>query len=242
MKHLGANDPVVKSLLGGKPPQAAAEMYVSTSNLQDVDLRKRLVKDPKAVAASNDGMIRFARILDSRARELRRRYEDKVEAVMVPSASSLALARFAVHGESLYPDATFTFRVSYAPVKGYISNGKRVPWATTFEGLYQRATGVEPFQLPPRWKDAKSRLKLATPFNFVSTADTHGGNSGSPTVNTEGEIVGILFDGNLEGLPNRFVFTDVDARSVHVTSQAIVEALRSVYDAGTLLNELNQRN
>jgi hypothetical protein len=204
--------------------------------------RKRLVENPQALRNSKDGMIELARIMDPVARDLRKRYEDKVEAVNTPGASSLALARFAVEGDRSYPDATFTFRIAYGPVTGYKSNGKLIPWATTFEGLYERATGTEPYALPKSWLNAKSRLKLDTPFNFVTTADTHGGNSGSPTVNTSGEIVGILFDGNIEGLPNRFVYADVDQRSVHVASQGIVEALRAVYRAGALLKELGLNN
>jgi hypothetical protein len=184
-------------------------------------------------------MIRLARILDAPARELRKRYEDKVEAVLTPSASALALARFAVYGENQYPDATFTFRIAYGPAIGYPSGGKQIPWATTFAGLYPKVTGKPPYALPKRWMEARTRLKLDTPFNFVTTNDTHGGNSGSPTVNTKGEIIGILFDGNLEGLPNRFVYNDVDERSVHVASQGIVEALRTVYHADALLQELN---
>jgi hypothetical protein len=183
-------------------------------------------------------MIELARIMDSAARELRKQFEDKVEAVQTPAASALAMARFAVDGEQTYPDATFTFRIAYGPAIGYKSGGKQIPWTTRFAGLYGRATGKEPYALPKSWLDAKDRVRLDTPFNFVTTADTHGGNSGSPTVNTRGEIVGILFDGNLEGLPNRFVYNDVDQRSVHVASQGIIEALRSVYRATALLHEL----
>jgi hypothetical protein len=184
-------------------------------------------------------MIRLARLLDPAAREVRKRYEDKVEAVLIPSASALALARFAVSGESAYPDATFTFRIAYGPAVGYRSNGKQMPWTTRIAGLYERATGKPPYALPERWIAAKSRLKMDTPFNFVTTADTHGGNSGSPTVNAKGEITGILFDGNLEGLPNRFVYAESDERSIHVASQVIVAALRTVYHAENVLKELN---
>jgi hypothetical protein len=187
-------------------------------------------------------MIELARIMDSAAREVRKRYEDKVEAVNTPGASSLALARFAVQDGRSYPDATFTLRIAYGPAIGYESGGKRIPWATAVQGLYERATGTEPYALPESWLNAKSRLKLDTPFNFVTTVDSHGGNSGSPTVNTKGEITGILFDGNLEGLPNRFVYDDKDERSVHVASQGIVEALRAVYDADSILNELNLKD
>jgi hypothetical protein len=144
-----------------------------------------------------------------------------------------------VYGENEYPDATFTPRLTYGPVKGYIDEaGKPVPYATTFAGLYKHATGVEPFKLPQTWIDAKPSLDLNTPFDFVTTTDTHGGNSGSPTVNTKGELIGILFDGNIEGLQNRYLYTEEQARSVHVASNAIIEALRKVYHADRIVTEL----
>jgi hypothetical protein len=162
-----------------------------------------------------------------------------VEAVLTESKARMAQARFAVYGASEYPDATFTLRLTYGPVLGYKdAAGKPIPYTTTFDGLYQHATGVWPFKLPQRWVDAKDKLDLSTPYNFVTTTDTHGGNSGSPTVDEKNEVVGILFDGNIESLPNRFVFTDAIARSVHVASQGIVEALRKVYKADRVVKEL----
>ena len=184
-------------------------------------------------------MIQLALILDGPARKYRKEYEDKLESVITSSAAKIAQARFAVYGENEYPDATFTPRVSFGPVKGYTDQaGNRVPYATTLAGLYKHATGVEPFQLPPTWIEAKSSLDLNTPFNFVTTTDTHGGNSGSPTVNTKGELIGILFDGNTEGLENRYLYTEEQARSVHVASNAILEALRKVYHANRIVTEL----
>jgi len=238
-KELGPQDPTVTALLGGKTPQQAAEAYVKTSKLKDVGERKRLAASAAAVRESADGMIRMMRILDEPARRYRKMYEDKVEAVQRSSAAKIAQVRFKLFGASSYPDATFTLRLSYGPVRGYRNEkGEDVPYATRFEGLYRRATGKEPFKLPPSWIRAKSKLDLNTPFNFVTTADTHGGNSGSPTVNTKGELIGILFDGNLESLPNRFVYREETERSVHVASQAIVEALRRVYGAAAILKEI----
>ena len=237
-KELGAAHDLVKKVLDGKTPEAAAEHYVKTSKLKDVAERKRLAKDLEAVRKSEDGMIKLARILEPRNRELRKRFEDTIEATIATSASLIAQAKFATQGANTYPDATFTFRIEYGPVKGYVLDGKKVPYATTFAGLYDRATGVEPFNLPPSWLKAKSKLNLATPFNFVTTVDSHGGNSGSPTINSKGELIGILFDGNIESLPNRFVYTDQVSRSVHVASQGIVEALRKVYNADRLLKEI----
>ncbi|MGC8792108.1 MAG: S46 family peptidase, partial [Bryobacteraceae bacterium] len=202
--ELGETDATVKAILNGRTPQQAAQDYVSASRLKDIAERKRLAADAEAARRSDDGMIRLARILDGPARQLRKRFEDEVEAVLNSSAAKIAQARFAIFGQQAYPDATFTLRLTYGAVRGYKdARGRWIPYATTFEGLYQRATGKPPYRLPKRWIEARSRLNLKTPFDFVSTADTHGGNSGSPTVNTRGEIVGILFDGNIESLPNR---------------------------------------
>jgi hypothetical protein len=238
-RDLGANDPVVKSVLAGKAPLEAARVYVETSKLGDVDVRKRVASSPQALSASEDGMIRLARLLDGEARAVRGRYEERVEAVLTASKSKIALARFDIYGTGEYPDATGTLRLSYASVKGYTgADGAQVaPW-TTLGGIYRRATGQEPYRLPKRWLDARTAIDPKTPFNFVATADTHGGNSGSPTVNRKGELVGLLFDSNLEKLPNEFVFSEDGARSVHVSSQGIIEALRKVYKADTLVAEV----
>ena len=238
-EELGVNDPTVKAVLGSRTPDQAAHAYVAGSKIQNVEERKRLAHSLDLVKSSDDGMIRLALILDGPARRFRKEFEDKVEAVINSSAAKIAQARFAVYGANEYPDATFTLRLTYGQVKGYEdARGHAVPYATTFAGLYQHATGKEPFELPPSWIKAKGSLKLDTPFDFVSTTDTHGGNSGSPTVNAKGEIIGILFDGNMEGLPNRYLFTDERARSVHVAGNAIIESLRAVYHADRILHEL----
>jgi hypothetical protein len=238
-QELGTGDPTVKAVLAGRTPAEAAHQYISTSHIQDVAERKRLAHDVDAVRKSKDGMIQLALILDAPARKYRKEYEDKVESVITSSASKIAQARFAVYGSNEYPDATFTMRLTYGPVKGYTDEGGHaVPYCTNFAGLYKHATGEEPFKLPPTWITAKSSLDLNTPFDFVTTADTHGGNSGSPTVNIKGELIGILFDGNIEGLQNRYLYTEEQARSVHVASNAIIEALRKVYHADRVLNEI----
>jgi hypothetical protein len=237
--ELGAGDETVRSILGGKSASAAARGYVESSKLASVAERKRLAKDQAAARASDDGMIRLAWILDAPARRYRKLFEDKVEGVVAASASQVALARFALSGGNDYPDATFTLRVSFGKIKGYTSaDGKPYGWATSIAGLYERATGSDPYVLPPAWLKHKARLAPLTPFNFVATADIHGGNSGSATVNAKGELVGIVFDSNLEALPNRFVYTDARARSIHVASQGIVEALRNIYGAQRVLSEL----
>lgn len=238
-RELGAAHPAVRALLAGKTPEAAAKDYVESSRLQDVAVRKQLAKDHDAARQSQDGMMRLARALDGPARAARKRYEDEVESVVLRAASQVALARYEVSGGNEYPDATFTLRVAYGQVKGYKNDaGQWVPWATDFAGLYKKETGKDPYILPDSWKKAKGALKLDTPFNYVGTADTHGGNSGSATLNTRGEVVGILFDGNLEGLPSRFAYLEDQGRSVHVASQGIIEALKKVYKADRVLKEL----
>jgi hypothetical protein len=234
IKQIGADDPTVTAVLQGRNPKQAAEYCVTNSKLTDVAERKRLAASVEAVRESGDPMIMLARTLDPEARRLRKLYEDSTEAVLNSAKPMLAEARFAVYGAGEAPDATGTLRLSFGQVKGY----KKVQWSTQFAGLYGRATDKDPYILPKKWIDAKAKLDLKTPFDFVSTSDIIGGNSGSPTVNAKGEIIGIVFDGNLEGLASHFQFTEVDARAVHVSSQAIMEALYKVYDAKRLLNEL----
>jgi hypothetical protein len=236
---LGAGHATVKAVLGGRTPEQAAEQYVSGSKLKDVAERKRLAGSPDAVKKSQDGMIRLVRILDGPARSARKAYEDSVVAVETASAARIARARFALRGASEYPDATGTLRLSFGPVKSYRNaEGKMIAYAMDFAGMYQHATGQDPFKLPDRWLKLKSALNLKTALNFVTTADIIGGNSGSPTVNTKGEVIGIIFDSNLEAMSNRFVYSEVQGRAVHVASQGIIEALRKVYRAGRVLEEL----
>ena len=238
-RELGPDHALVVAILNGKTPHAAAADYVSHSKLAEVAERKRLAASPDAVAKSQDGMLRLALIIDKPAREIRKHYEDQVESVLTRASARIARARFAVSGGNDYPDATFTLRISYGQVKGYLSDaGQPVEWSTDFAGLFAKCTGQDPFALPERWLKAKGALDLKTPFNFVATADIHGGNSGSATLNSKGEIVGIVFDSNIEALPNRFIYTERQARSVHVASQGIVEALRKIYGATDLLKEL----
>ena len=238
-KTLGSEHPALRQALAGRSARAAAEAIMNGTKLGDIAERKRLASSWEAVKASDDPLIRLLLTVDGPAREVRKRYEDQVEASLRGAATRIAQIRFALYGDREYPDATFTLRLSYGQTLGYQNaQGVAVPWSTRIGGIYPKVTGQDPFALPPAWLAAKPRLNLRTPFNFVTTHDTHGGNSGSPTLNTRGEIVGILFDGNIEGLPNRFVFTDTMARSVHVASQGILESLRSVYRASALVKEL----
>jgi hypothetical protein len=241
-ESLGENNEVVKKILNGSTPEQAADYYVSNTKLADVNERKRLTGSAEAGRESKDSMIELVRILDGPARQVRKQYEDHVESVLNADKPKLAEARFAAFGSGEPPDATYTLRLSYGEVKGYEDDrGKQIPYATDFAGLYKRATGKDPYNLPPSWTNAKSKLNLATPFDFVSTADIIGGNSGSPTVNAKGEIVGIVFDGNIQSLPNDFQYTETQARAIHVSSQAILEALRKVHGADRLLDEIGVR-
>ena len=237
--EFGVDHPLVKRVLNGREPDVAARWYVESSKLSDVEFRKALLADGHMLEASDDSMLELVRRIEPEARQMRTHFEDKVEAGIYASASQIARIRFAKYGTEAYPDATFTLRLSYGAAKGYVNaKGKAVPYATTFAGLFRRATGVEPFALPKRWLAAKPRLRLRTQMDFVTTADTHGGNSGSPTINLRGEVTGILFDGNIESLANRFVYRDRVERSVHVSTAGITEALRVVYQARPLLSEL----
>lgn len=238
-KELGADHLLVKEILSGRTPAQAAEAYVKSSKLADIAERKRLAADPAAAAASEDGMMKLARLIDPYGRRVRKQFEDQVQAAVENAAGRIARVRFSAFGTADYPDATFTLRLSYGPAIGYTNRkGEPVPWTTDFRGLYRRATGADPYALPPRWIKPPKSFRLETPFNFVTTADTHGGNSGSPTVNIKGEVTGILFDGNIESLPNRFVYRSNDERSVHVASQGIIESLRHIYKANRVLAEI----
>ena len=241
----GADDPLVVETLAGKSPRARAEEVVLGTALRDVAERERLVKGGKAaVAASKDPMVRLAQAVDPAARAARTRFEDEVEAVERAAYAKIAAARFALDGEGAYPDATWSLRFSFGPVRGYREDGKDVPAFTTLEGAYRRMDerkGAEPFALTPRWLERKATLALSTPYNFVCTADIVGGNSGSPVVDRAGEVIGIVFDGNLASLGWDLAYTDERARCVCVDSRGIVECLRQLYDAGPLAEELTRR-
>ena len=186
-------------------------------------------------------MIRLAVMVDPESRKLRKRYEDEVEEVERQANGQIAEARFKVFGRGIAPDATFTLRLAFGVVQGYAVDGQDLPYTTTFGGAFERTDrqkNQSPFVLPTRWLEGKAKLDLKTPFNFVSTADTIGGNSGSPVLNRAGEFVGINFDRNRHGLVRNFVYTDVQARHVSVHSKGIIEALRKLYDAKELVEEL----
>lgn len=239
---LGGEHPVVVTALAGKNPENRAEELIAGTKLFDVAERKKLFEGGKpAIGASRDAMILLAKAVDGEARRLRKRYEDEVEEPERQAYAAIADLRFRALGKTVAPDATFTLRVAFGVVKGYEVDGKELPFHTTFGGAFERSAAVggkEPFDLPPRWREGKEKLDLATPFDFVSTADTIGGNSGSPVLNRAGELVGINFDRNRHGLVRNFVYTEVRARHIAVHGRAVPEALRKLYGAETLAEEL----
>ena len=244
--ELGPNDPFLKIVLNGRSPQAAAQALVNGTKLADPAFRRQLVDGGEAaVAASTDPMIVLARQLDPMRRESVKWNEDNVSSVVQRAGEQLGKARFAVYGKSTYPDATFTLRLSYGKVHGYAMNGTIAPYKTTFYGLYDRSRSFDnkpPFDLPSRYaKEGLAKLDLGTPFDFVTTNDVVGGNSGSPVINAKGEIVGLIFDGNIESLVGDFVYEGDSNRSVAVHTAAMTEALRKLYGAQKLLDELMGR-
>jgi hypothetical protein len=240
--ELGADDPYVKACLGGKTPEAAAKALLAGTKLADPRERKKLVDGGQAaVAKSGDSFIVLARTLDPMARELRKWLEDTVDSIAKPAGEKIGQARFAAYGKNAYPDATFTLRLSYGTVKGYPMNGTLAPSKTTFYGLYDRAASFDnkfPFNLPRRVADAREKIDLATPLNFVCTGDIIGGNSGSPVINAAGELVGLVFDGNVESFMGRFFYDDTANRTVSVHSAAIIEAMKKIYGAEKLAKEI----
>ncbi len=236
---LGPDDPFVKQVLGKESPEQLAVRVVKGSKLKDPKVRRQLFEGgAAAIEASRDPMIQLAKLVDPEARAIRKKMEDEVEAPVKRAHEQIAKARFAVEGTNSYPDATFTLRLSYGSVKGWEEEGKPVPPYTTFAGAYERHTGAEPFALPKSWLDAKSKVDLATPMNFVTTNDIIGGNSGSPVINRDAQIVGLIFDGNIHSLGGDYGFDAKLNRSVAVDSRAIAHALEKVYGADRLAQEL----
>jgi hypothetical protein len=239
---LGADNALVKQVLDGKTPEARANELIDGTKLADVEYRKEVAKGGReAIAASTDPMIVVARLVDAKAREARKRYESEVTGVERTNYGKIARALFDTEGTKLYPDATFTLRLSYGAVQGYTENDKKVTPYTTLGGLYARADSFKqefPYNLPPRWLEKKSSIDLKTPFNFVSTNDIIGGNSGSPTINKNGELVGLIFDGNIQSLVGDFMYDESVNRAISVDSRGMLEVLKKVFGANDLVAEL----
>jgi hypothetical protein len=247
LKTLGKDDPFIRAAIGSSTPAEAARHVVAGSKLADVAFRKTLFEGgADAISKSNDPLIELARKIEPVIRELRAWNEDKILSVETAAGEKIAKARFAVYGKSVYPDANLNLRITYGTVAGYEEDTTIVPFKTTFYGLYDRATSFgekPPFNLPQRWREAKASLNLSTPLNFVYTADTIGGCSGSPVINRNGEVVGINFDSNLQKLPNRYLYVDESegSRAIGVHASAVVEALQKLYGAGDLVKEIKRQ-
>jgi hypothetical protein len=244
-ENLGGEHPLVVKYLAGKSSAERAAELTAGTKLGDPAERRRLSEAaPEALRQCADPMMQFALLVDGESRKVRKQYEEQVQEPERQAYAQLARARFALLGDRVPPDATFTLRLAFGVVKGYRVDGEDLPFATTFGGAFERARrqqNREPFALPERWLKGKAKLDLSTPFNFVSTADTIGGNSGSPVLNRAGELVGINFDRNRHGLVRNYVYTDEQARHIAVHSRAVLEALRRLYDAEPLVKELTGR-
>ena len=244
---LGKDDPFVRAALQGSTPAAVAKVVVSGTKLGDVAVRKALFEGgAAAIKASDDPLIALARRVEPVIRELRVWSEQKIQNLDAVAGQKIAAARFAVYGKNVSLDATGSLRISYGKVMGYEEDTTLVPYKTTFNGLYDRAASFDekpPFDLPTRFRDGKSKLDLSTPLNFVYTADTIGGNSGSPVINRNAEVVGLNFDSNIQKLPNRYWYIDDEegSRAVGIHSAAIIEALRKLYGAEKLAAEITGR-
>jgi hypothetical protein len=244
VEAFGAENPLVKRVLEGKSPDARAAELIDGTKLNDAEFRRQLAAGGRqAIESSTDPMIVLARSIDKEAREVRKRYENEVTGVERTNYSKIARALFETEGDKLYPDATFTLRLSYGAVKGYMENGKKIEPFTTLGGLYERATKFNskfPYNLPPRWMEKKSAINLKTPFNFVSTNDIIGGNSGSPTINRDAELVGLIFDGNIQSLVGNFYYDESVNRAISVDSRGMLEILRKVFGANEIADELTK--
>ncbi len=241
---LGGDYPLVQKILDGRSPRARAADLIDNSHLHNVAKRKELAEaGASAIASSQDPMIRLARLVDPESRALRKAYEEDVQEVERQAYAGISDAMFALRGTSTYPDATFTLRLSFGTISGYKEGGTRIPAWTTLGGAFEHEAkhGKEkPWRLPDLWHEKKDELDLSTPFNFVSTADIIGGNSGSPVVNRKGELVGLIFDGNIYSLTADYLYTAELARATSVHSSAIRESLETVYQADRILKELGQ--
>ena len=243
VRTLGANDPFIRAAISDAEPSEIVKRAVNETKLKDVAERKALLENPDAIAKSTDPMITLARRIEPIIRELRAFNEEKILSVDARAGEKIAKARFAVYGRTIAPDANFNLRITFGKVKGYEEDTTLVPFKTTFFGLFDRAESFSeksPYDLPARFKERRDKLNLSTPLNFVYSADTIGGMSGSPIINRNAEFVGINFDSNIQKLSNRYWYIEEDegSRAVGVHSAGILEALRKLYDAENLANEL----
>ncbi|WP_067734291.1 S46 family peptidase [Novosphingobium naphthalenivorans] len=238
-EYLGVDDPDSKLLLGKESPEALAQRLVSGTKLADPAFRKQLWEGGlAAIEASDDPMIVYARKLDARQRELEKQVDEAYSGPATAAAAKLTDARFAAYGDTLYPDATFTLRISYGKVEGWPERGRQVPFETTIGGTFERATGAPPFDLAPAFAAKEKQIDKSVAFNFVTTNDIIGGNSGSPVIDKAGTVIGAAFDGNIHSLGGNYGYDPVLNRTVVVSAAALQEALETIYPAPRLVKEL----
>lgn len=238
----GGDDPLCKKLLDGLSPLDRAAAMIQSTKLNDVEYRKRLVQQGKAINMSEDGMIKLAQLVDAEVRSAQQK-ADELGELEQQAYAKIAKALFATQGTSTYPDATFTLRLAYGPVKGYVENGKKVPAMTDFSGAFEheKVHGAKgDYKLPPTYHAAQDKLNAKTPVNFVNTTDIIGGNSGSPVINKNKEVVGLIFDGNIQSLTGDYFYSEKQARSVSVHSNFIRDAMKYIYGAERVANELGK--
>ena len=236
---LGHDDPLVRKLLGNDSPKTVAARLVEGTRLDDPDYRKKLWEGGKrAVKKSDDPFIRLTRAIDPDARAVRERFEDEYQAPVAEAHEAIAAARFATLGTSVYPDATFTFRITYGDVRRWNEKGSDVYPVTKLEQAFARATGEKPFAMSEAWIEAKPQLDMDTPMNYVSTLDLTGGNSGSPVIDANGNIVGLAFDGNRHSIAGGYWYDIERNRAIAVHPAIMMEAMDKVYGAERVLAEL----
>ena len=241
-EYLGVDDPDTKLLLGKESPEQLAERLVNGTSLADPAVRKALWDGGlEAVEASNDPMIQYALKLATRQRELKALADAQYSGPLAAAGVKLADARFAAYGDSLYPDATFTLRISYGQVKGWVERGNQVPFQTTMGGTFERATGNAPFDVAPAFAANQTKIDKNTTYDFVTTNDIIGGNSGSPVIDRAGTVIGSAFDGNIHSLGGNYGYDGTLNRTVAVSAAAVQEALETIYPAPALVEELARR-
>jgi Peptidase S46 len=239
---LGPDHPVVRGSMSKESPDEMATRLIAETKLDDASFRKQLWEGGKAaVDASHDPMIELVRSIDADARVIRKQYEDEVEAPIAAAAQRIAAARFKAYGTNTYPDATFTLRLNYGTVQGWVEKGVTVDPFTRLARAFERATGSSPFKIPASWTKVKAQLDMSTPFCISTNNDMVGGNSGSPLIDTSGKIVGLMFDGNIHSIAGRYWFNPENNRAVGVHPAIILEALKKVYGAEELLKELGAK-
>ena len=243
LEQRGFDDSLCQHILEGKNPSDRAAELIAGTELLSVENRKKVAAGGiAAIQQSKDPLILLAKIVDPEVRRIRM-ITDQLDEQDKQAYAKISEARFAIQGTSVYPDATFTLRLAFGPVTGYEQDGQKIPaWTSMGEAFEheKKHAGQTDYLLPESWKKAETILRKSTPLNFVSTADIIGGNSGSPVVNRAGELVGLIFDGNIQSLSGNYIYTDKQSRSVSVHSSAIREALKSVYGADEIVQELGR--